>query len=323
MAAVQGILVDDPASRPVDGILLNDPEKQPLHPFPHGNADDEGDGECDSCFCLCICMCCCLILVLPLVINIAIAVGSAGYTSCPEVAPFIGQNTSDIPAIHSVVTKAWDWNFWYEHSSVYDPLVSNTTRIGYWRTAKTWYLRDVWAYVPEGSDKPGVVAFQPFLSWTTTFDIERCFPKTRHIVSQDYLWFWQWGEHNQQWTVKNGQDQVVANAKKSKEWLWSPFGVPNGWQTVVWSALQPNLAIGQLSQSFSTWFASDSVWSVYVTKPELLEPHVLSFMAAGNDLADHQRRSGHHGNNRYHRRMEGVSEDEDAEEAEGKEQEVV
>jgi hypothetical protein len=218
MRPVDGILLDGPGvaqGRPVDGILV-DPERQPFKNYDHSDSEDSNSGGGDdTCFSLFLCCCCCCFCLLPIVINVMVAFGSIGFTSCPQVAPNIGSaNTSDIPASHSVITPHWDWNIWYKSSNVFDPMVSNETRVGYWRTAKTWYLRDVWAYVPEGADVPGVIAWQPFFSWTTTYDINRCFPPTHHIVSRDVLWFWSWGESHQQWSIKTGDDREIAKTKK-------------------------------------------------------------------------------------------------------------
>jgi len=186
-------------------------------------------------------------------------------------------------------------------------MVSNETRVGYWRTAKTWYFRDVWAYVPEGKDVPGVIAWQPFFSWTTTYDVERCFPPTHHVVSRDVLWFWSWGDSQKQWSIKTGDDRQIATAKSTKDWKWlSPFSIPNGWQTVIESTLTPNTVLATLSQSFSQYYASDSVWAVEVQKPTELEPHVASFIAAASDLHHKKDRDSHH-----YRRLEGTSEEDD------------
>jgi len=303
-------------SRPVDGILLDDSgdmETQPLRNSRDSNGqEDEDDDPTDTSFSLFIVCCCCCVCILPFAFNVMIAIGSSGYTSCPTVAPLLS-GTSDIPAIHSVVTPHWNWNIWFRSSDVYDPLVDNTTRVGYWRTAKTWYLRDVWAYVPQGSDKPGVVAYQPIFTWTTTYDVEKCFPPSRHILSRDMLWYWPWGNSQQSWSIRSGADQQIATAKKSKEWQWTPFSTPNGWQTTIWSTLSPNTMIGQLSQTYSSFWASDSAWTVDVQKPELLEPHVASFIAAANDLVQKDKDKENQDSRRRYRRMEEVAEGEEEE----------
>jgi hypothetical protein len=196
-----------------------------------------------------------------------------------------------------LVTPDRQWN-WFKESNVFDPSVSQQNRIGHWRSTKTWYLRSQWAYVPEGSTSAVVIAWQPWFSWTTTYHLKRCAPLEEMILSQDRLWFsnW-WGQKKKKWSIQDWAGMTIATADHTKNWNswnWGWGAVPNGWHSVVTSNVQPGLEIGNLAQSYNSYWVRDSVWMVNDTRPDVVQPYVLSFLASSIDLAvKDSRRRGH------------------------------
>merc|ERR1711998_131255 len=68
-------------------------------------------------------------------------------------------------------------------TDVFDPAVSNRTRVGSWRRLSRMMLREQYAYVPEGYDVPLVVATMPLFTWRT-YDLELCHPQDAWTVEQ-------------------------------------------------------------------------------------------------------------------------------------------
>jgi hypothetical protein len=284
MAAVQPLNVYD--QQPYDQESLSGSDS--------GDEGSKGNGL-TSCATFCCCICC--FWVFGMVGNIIGAVASIGYTACPTAVPILAPNTT-LPTIpprsmlvrdyyqgssgsSSGMGRGITGSLWTE-TDVFDPLGSNATRVGYWRDTRTWYGRGQWAYVLNGAKEPSAVAWQPWFAWMRTYEVKWCFPVKQYTASQAQLWFWSWGSSMQKWSIaQNGV--MVATADAQKAWN-QPFllgqAAPNGWHTTVTSATLPGTIVGTSNQIIDGYFPTKETWQVDVNRTDLLDPFIVSFMAA-------------------------------------------
>lgn len=276
-----------------------------------GSNDEGGLG-----FMCCICCCCfCCFCVWPLGMSIGAAITSRGFTTCDPATS--GVNYSHIPPNSWLRTPYAQWNqFYIKESDVFDPSKSNVTRIGFWRTTKTWYLRDQWAYVPEvnGTSAPGahVIARMPFFTWTKTFDIEHCYSGVTYRVAQNvFIWSFGWNTQRTQWEIYNSASQNIAVANHVKNTDFWHY-VPPGWHSKIESITLPGVEVGSMTQNFESYWSSwpGSMWTVQDLRPDLLEPFALSFMAANFDIGSGSRRRGSNYGRRRYRRLGGSEKEE-------------
>lgn len=277
-------------------LLESDSETH--HPETHNSEKKESGGEksddggiAGTIFGCCVC-CCCLLLALSL--SIPAVVASSGYTECPKPGSETLVNSEPIylPNWHIMEKPKYQFAaFWSgQEINVFDPSVSNETRMGFWRTTKTWFLRTQFAYVSEGSESPQVVVSTPFFTWTTEYDIELCPAQKQWKVKQNA---WVWGGFFQQLheyhIYEEPGEKLIAKAEHTKDsWNWHGW-LPDGWKCFITSEVEPGKRIGAMIQmrenKLMNFFATvDSRWVVVDEQPALLSPTVMSFLAASYDI---------------------------------------
>jgi len=219
---------------------------------------------------------CCGLPICWLLFAFIAAMKSKGLTECPTV-PITNQ--AHIPAIHTVSTPALQWYnwFWKEHS-VYNPSISNTTRMGYWRDTRTYMFRRQYAYVPENSTSAHIIVSTPLFAWTSTFHLEHCYPPVAYKLSENWQWGWQWGK-NVKTTEIYRDDKDIATATLEKDIQWSDWMLPDGWNIAVKSNVVEGIKVAEAAQTISDYYVENSDWTVKDYRPDLVEPFVLSFVA--------------------------------------------
>lgn len=256
--------------------------------------------------CCCCCMCC--ILLIPVVFMIITAVNSKGLTSCPP-APPAGTSVTLLPNTHVLVNDQYQGSsssssggqnrgfmgHVYKEIPLYDAVAldnvtpgSIPTPLGKWRETRSWYLKQMWAYVVEGTTTPLAIAWQPVWSWTATYHVQRCYPHEEYILSMDILWFqFSFSEQRAQWTIANEQGTQIAKSQSIRS-RW----YVDGWDTNVLSTQLPGVLIASMHQTVNNvWQGAvpGSKTMVNVSRPDLLKPYVPSFMSAGVDMSRRRR----------------------------------
>lgn len=222
-----------------------------------------------------------------LIFAIVAAMNSKGLTECPTV-PITSQ--ANIPAIHVVSTPAMQWYnwFWTEHS-VYNPSISNTTRMGYWRDTRTFMFRRQYAYVTENSSTPHIIVSTPLFAWTSTFHLEHCYPPMAYKIIANMQLGWQWGK-NVKTTEIYRDDMDIAQATLEKDIQWSDWMMPDGWNIAVKSTVNKSLKVADMAQTISDYYVENSDWTVKDYRPDVVEPFVMSLMAVVEGEAAKSRR---------------------------------
>jgi len=192
-----------------------------------------------------------------LLFAIIAAMKSKGLTECPTV-PITNQ--AHIPAIHTVSTPALQWYnwFWKEHS-VYNPSISNTTRMGYWRDTRTYMFRRQYAYVPENSTSAHIIVSTPLIRLATTFHVEQCYPPVAYTLSD--------------WTDISTRHKNTLIYRDDKEIARADIFYEDGWNIAVKSNVAEGIKVAEAAQN------PGSDWTVKDYRPDLVEPFVLSFVA--------------------------------------------
>lgn len=272
-----------------------------------GDEGSTGDGIVGAVCCCYFCLICC---VLPISMSIGAAVSSKGLTSCVPGLPTSGANNTMIPDFHSINTAQHQWgNFFHRESNVFNPALSNTSRIGVWRTTKSWYLKDQWAYIAEGSSTPAIVAWAPLFSWMRKYTVKLCSPIEEYELTQNRWGPWRWGTDIEEWEISAGT-QAIATATHTKEHQWWGWQVPNGWETTVTSN-QLGTSIADMVQSFHSYWDLNTLWYVKDYRPDILPSWVLSFLAVA---ADQNSGSANHA---YDRRLSSESEAQNGQQKKG------
>jgi hypothetical protein len=302
MAAVQPLVVYDqkPAYAEMKVEISESDDEQP------GYKKKEGGGGVPGVV-LCCCPCCvCLLLMGG---SIASAIASIGWTNCPAANPLLPNASTGIPPRHKLIRDFYQGSsassssmgrgvagsLWHE-TDLFNPDVSNKTRVGYWRDTKSWYLRGQWAYVEEGGSEPAAVAWQPFFTWTRTYEVKWCFPPKQYTASQNHVWFWSQLPKNGQlpkWSIaQNGVTIAISDAVKhlNRGFLFYGQIIPQAWNAMVTSTSSPGTIIGNMTQIRDSWYPTKAVWEVDVNRTDLVDPFVLSFMSATFEDSSRRRR---------------------------------
>mmetsp|Transcript_124976 Transcript_124976/g.233758 ORF Transcript_124976/g.233758 Transcript_124976/m.233758 type:complete len:312 (+) Transcript_124976:89-1024(+) len=280
-------------AREAGELELKAEESNPTETKPEGGttegskSDDDDPGPVFKVACCC---CCCLLYIAMIIPGVILA---RGFTECPDPGETSNGTEVLLPNWQIMETPKFQWTSWFggAEMNVFDPHVSNTSRMGYWRTVRTPLLQTQFAYVPEGSEVPQVVVTVPFFSWTTTYNVELCPTLDKWKVSQDYFVWGGWFQKAHEYSIFDEPGEtLIAKTRHLKDLTFGFHGWnPPGWKAVVKSEVENDKDIGAIVQDVHSFFAdgwtsAKSTWMVVDKQPELLSPTVLSFLAATYDL---------------------------------------